>query len=66
MFHGDVMMHDGSIKIPEFIVCLGKNVFKFPTWFDKNSSFVMGTMYSKIDKSRFVLCCQVDRGVIQG
>ena len=65
-FHGDVMMHEGSIESPKFIIRLGKNVFKFPTQFDKTSSFVMGTMYSKIDKSRLVLCSQVDRGVIQG
>ena len=66
MFHGDVMMHDGSIENPEFIICLGKNVFKFPAQFEKTSSFVTGTMYSKIDKSRLVLYSQVDKGVNQG
>ena len=65
-FHGDVMMHDGSIESPEFIICPGKNVFKFPVQFNKTSSFIMGTMYSKIDKSGFMLCSQIDRCVIQG
>ena len=65
-FHGDVMMHDGSIESPEFIICLGKNIFKFPAQFDKTSCFIMGTMYSKIDKLWLVLYSQVDRGVIQG
>ena len=55
-FHGDVMMHEGSIKIPDLIICLGKNVFNFPTEFDKISYFVMGIVYSKIDKSGFILC----------
>ena len=60
------MMHDDNIESPKFIICLGKYVFKFPAKFDKTSSFIMGTMYSKIDKSRLVLYSQVDRGVIQG
>ena len=66
MFHGDVMMHVNSVKSPEFIICPGKNVFKFPAQFNKISSFIMGKMYSKIDNLRFLLCSWVNRRVIQG
>ena len=65
-FHGDVMMHDGSIESPEFIICPGKNVFKFPTHHNEVSSFVMGKMNSHIDKSGFLLCSQIDRRIIKG
>ena len=60
------MMHDSSVESPEFIVCPGKIVFKFPAQFNKTSSFIMGTMYSKIDKSRLMIYLQDNRGVIQG
>ena len=59
-------MHETSVESIEFIICPGKNIFKFSAQFDKTSSFIMGTMYFKIDKLGFLLCSQVDRGVIQG
>ena len=60
------MVHDNSVESPEIIIFLGEHVFKFPTQFNKTSSFIMGTMNSRIDKEGVFLCSQIDRCVIQG